>query len=102
MRPGLFLAAAALLLAGALAQGLFLRPTEAETAATPAITGCAQAMGAAVQGEHCSQTSLDSNPGFIVSHLVLAGACDTADLHVIRYVPDRRNPAKPLVATYCG
>jgi hypothetical protein len=102
MRPGTFLAAAVLLLAGALAQGAFLRPTEAETAAPPAITDCAQAIGAAVQGEHCSQTSLDSTPGFIVSHLVLAGACDTADLHVIRYLPEGGNPTSPLVAAYCA
>ena len=102
MRPGLFLAAAVLLLAGALAQGAFLRPTEAETTATPAITDCAQAMGAAVQGEHCSQVSLDRNPGFIVSHLILAGACDTADLHVIRYVPVGGTLTNPLVAAYCA
>ena len=79
MRPGTFLAAAVLLLAGALAQGAFLRPTEAETTSTPAIS-----------------------PAFIVSHLILAGACNNADLHVIRYLPEGANPTNPLVATYCA
>ncbi len=102
MRPAAFLAAAALLLAFAAAQGSLPRHTEAENTQTPAITDCAQQMGAAVQGDHCTRSSLGSTPGFVISHTVLARACGSAGLHVIRYVPAGRSSDAPLVATYCG
>ena len=102
MRPAAFLAAAALILAFTAAQGSLPRHTEAENTQPPAITDCAQPMGAAVQGDHCTQSSLGSTPGFVISHTVLARACGSADLHVIRYAPPGRNADTPLVATYCG
>lgn len=102
MRHAAFLAAAALLLAFTAAQGPLPRHTEAENTQTPAITDCAQQMGAAVQGDHCTWSSLDSTPGFVISHTVLARACGSADLHVIRYAPVGRSSDAPLVATYCG
>ncbi len=102
MRTAAFLAAAALLLAFAAAQGSLPRRTEAENTQTPAITDCAQQMSAAVQGDHCTRSSLDSTPGFVISHMVLARACGSAGLHVIRYVPAGRSSDAPLVATYCG
>jgi len=100
MRPTVFAAAAALLLALVTMQGGLAQQTKAENTHTPAITDCAQDMGAAVQGGACSQTSLDSPPGLIISHTVLAGACPAADLHVVRYLP--AGGSVPLVATYCG
>ncbi len=102
MRLVAFLAAAALIVAFSVAIGSLPRHTEARTAQTLAISDCAQAMDAAVPGDHCSQSSLDGTPGTTVSHLVLAHACAGADLHIVRYVPDGANSAAPLVATYCG
>lgn len=102
MRPAAFLAAAMLLLAAVIAGGTLPRHTEAEDTATTAISDCAQSMGAAVQGEHCSQSSLDGTPGMVISHAVLRGACAGADLHVVRYVPDGNKLTSTLVATYCG
>jgi hypothetical protein len=101
MRPAAFLAAAALLLASTAAQGSLPLHTEAENTQTPAITDCAQQMGAAVQGDHCTRSSLDSTPGSLISHTVLARACAGADLHVVRYLPAGRSSDGPLVATYC-
>jgi hypothetical protein len=102
MRLVAFLAAAALIVAFTVALGTVPRHTEAQTAQTSAISGCAQVMDAAVPGDHCSQSSLDGTPGTTVSHLVLAHACGGADLHIVRYLPNGSNYAAPLVATYCG
>ncbi len=102
MRPAAFLTAAALLLAFTAAQGSLPGHTEAENTQTPAITDCAQQLGAAVQGDHCTRFSLDSTPGSVISHTVLARACAGADLHILRYVPAGRSSNAPLVATYCG
>jgi hypothetical protein len=102
MRLALFLAAAALVIAFTVAQGTLAGNTKAEITQTPAITDCAQSMGAAVQGGHCTRSSLDSTPGFLISHTVLARACAGADLHIIRFAPPGRSVDTPLVATYCG
>lgn len=102
MRPAAFLAAAALLLALTAALGTLPRHTEAEDFHPPAITDCAQAMGAAAQGESCTQSSLGSTPGLVISHAVLSHACGSADLHVIRYTGGGGTQGPPLVATYCG
>jgi hypothetical protein len=101
MRLAPFLAAAALILAFTAAQGGLPRNINAENTQPPAITDCAQEMGAAVQGDHCTRSSLDSPPG-LISHTVLARACAGADLHVIRFVPAGQRTYAPLVATYCG
>ena len=102
MRPAAFLAVAALLLAFTATQGSLARHTEAENTQTPAIADCAQQLGAAVQGDHCTRSSLDSTPGSVISHTVFARACAGADLHVIRYAPPGRAADTPLVATYCA
>jgi len=101
MRLAPFLAAAALILAFTAAQGGLPGNTNADDTQPSAITDCAQEMGAAVQGDHCTRSSLDSTPG-LISHTVLARACAGADLHVIRFVPPGRRADTPLVATYCG
>lgn len=100
MRPAAFLAAAALILALSAAQGGLPRPSNANN--TPAIGQCAQQMGAAVQGDHCTRSSLDSASGSVISHTVLARACAGADLHVIRFTTPGRGADAALVATYCG
>lgn len=102
MRPVAFLVAAALLLVFGSALGALPRDTEAQIDQTTAIADCAQTAGAAVQGEHCEQSSLDGTPGIAISHTVLSGACAGADLHVVRYVPAAATSPDPVVATYCG
>ena len=94
MRLGVFALSAALLLAAVAGQNSLLRSTEAETSTDSAITACA------VQGD-CSQNSLDSTPGTVLSHTVFTSACGAADLHVMRYVPAGGGPSAPLVATWC-
>ena len=94
MRLGAFVAFAALLLAVIAGQNSLLRSTQAETS-TPAITACA------VQGDGCSQPSLDSTPGIVLSHTVFSGGCADTDLHVMKYVPSSQPAAAPLVATWC-
>jgi len=97
MRPGLFAVSAALLLAVVAGQNSLLKATDAETTnPTSAITACA------VQGESCSQPSLDSTPGQVLEHTVYAGGCWQADLHVVRYVPADSQSGSPVVATWCG
>lgn len=102
MRPVVFLVAAALLLVSTFVIGAPPRDTEAQIDETTAIADCAQTVGAAVQGEHCSQYSLDGTPGIALSHTVLSGACAGADLHVVRYMPAAATSPHPVVATYCG
>lgn len=102
MRPFVFLAAAALLVVLSIAMGALTPHTEAQDDQTTAIAVCAQPVGAAVQGAHCSQSSLDSIPGTALSHTVLAGACAGADLHVVRYLPGAGTSSRPVVAAYCS
>jgi len=102
MRPVVFLLAAALFLVFSSVLGALPRDTEAEIDQTTAIADCAPTVGAAVQGEHCSQSSLDGTPGTAISHTVLSGACAGADLHIVRYVPDAATSPHPVVATFCG
>ena len=101
MRSAAFVTAAVLLVL-TVASGGLPRPTNAENTHLPAITDCAQELGAAVQGGDCTQASLDGPPGSIVSHTVLAGACGGRDLHLVRYLPVTRPSNAPLVAMYCG
>jgi len=102
MRSAAFVTAAVLLVL-TVAFGGLPRPTNAENTHPPAITDCAQELGAAVQGGDCTQASLDSGaPGSIVSHTVLAGACGGRDLHLVRYQSGARPSNAPLVAMYCG
>ncbi len=101
MRSAAFVAAA-VLLALTVGFGSLPRQTKAENTRPPAITDCAQQLGAAVQGGSCMQASLDSTPGSIISHTVLAGACGGRDLHLVRYTSGTRPSDSPLVAMYCG
>jgi hypothetical protein len=101
MRSAAFVTAAALL-ALTVAFGSLPRQTKADDTHPPAITDCAQELGAAVQGGNCTQASLDGTPGSIVSHTVLAGACGGRDLHLVRYLAGARLSDAPVVAMYCG
>lgn len=97
MRPGVFVVVAALLLAIVAGQNTLLQPTKAQTTtASSAITACA------VQGESCSQPSLDSTPGTVVSYVVFKRGCAGADLHVMRYVSADQGGQDPIVATWCS
>jgi len=102
MRLALLASCAALLLAAVAGQRLLVRPIQANTSVL-AITACARtgADWAAVQGDRCSQLSLDGTPGTVLSHTVLSGGCGRADLHVLRYVPAGAGP-DALVATWCA
>ena len=102
MRLGLFVLFAALLLATVAGQNSLLRSTDAETS-TSAITACAHTGDrlVAAQGESCSQPSLDSTPGTVLSHVVYAGGCSQGDLHVVRYVPADSPDGQPVLATWC-
>lgn len=104
MRPGVFVLSAALLLAAVAGQNTLLAPTRAaETNTRAAISTCAH-LGAAVQGAGCTQPSLDSTPGSIISYYVFAGACagPAPDLYVLRYVPADSGLPAPAVATWCN
>ncbi|MDO8614371.1 MAG: hypothetical protein Q7T33_01365 [Dehalococcoidia bacterium] len=105
MRRTVFFLSAALLLGLAAGQHGFTQPTGAQSPAS-AITACARPggarMGPAVQGGGCEASSLDSTPGSVVSHTVLAGGCADADLHVVRYIPAGGPPDTPLTATWCS
>ena len=94
MRPGLFVLFAALLLAVVAGQNTSLQSTDAKTA-TSAITACA------VQGDGCSQPSLDSSPGVVLNHLVYTGGCWQGDLHVVRYVSADSPDGSSALATWC-
>ena len=102
MRLALLASCAAFLLAAVAGQKLLVRSIQADTPVS-AITACAPtgADWAAVQGDRCSQLSLDSTPGTVLSHTVLSGGCGRADLHVLRYVPAGAGP-DALVATWCA
>ena len=101
MRPAFFLSSAALLLAVVAGQQLLARSTQADSVSP--IAACAQvgADWAAVQGDGCSQLSLDSTPGTVLSHAVFAGGCGSGDLHVMRYVPADGGGSNTLVAAWC-
>ena len=98
MRPAALAITAVLILAGIAGQHAVLQSTEAVNA-PPDIT-CAD-QGAAVHGA-CSQLSLDSAAGSILSYRVFAGACPEADLHVVRYVPSDSTSGDLLVAKWCA
>lgn len=77
-------------------QNTLLQPTKAQTSsANSAISACA------VQGDSCSQRSLDSPPGTIVSYTVFKQGCGEADLHVMRYVATDAGAPAPVVAEWC-
>jgi len=103
MRLALLASCAVFLLAAVAGQKLLVRPIQANTS-VPAITACAHtgADWAAVQGDRCSQPSLDSTPGTVLSHTVFAAACGRADLHVLRYAPTGSAGSNVLVATWCA
>ena len=94
MRLGLIVLFVALLLAAIAGQNSLLQPTEAQN--NSAITACA------VQGE-CAQPPLDSSPGSIVlDHLVFSGGCDSADLHLVRYVPADSASGETAIVQWCA
>ncbi len=103
MRLALLASCAAFLLAAVSGQKLLVRPTQADTP-VPAITACAQtgADWAAAQGARCSQLSMDSTPGSVLSHTIFTAGCGRADLHVLRYAPTGGAGSNALVATWCA
>ena len=103
MRLALLASCAALLLAAVAGQKLLVRPIQANTS-VPAITACARtgADWAAVQGDPCSQLSMDGTPGTVLSHAVFAAGCGAGDLHVLRYAPMGSAGSNVLVATWCA
>jgi hypothetical protein len=101
MRLCAFVLSAALALAGVAGQNTMLRTIDAENSSPPAITDCARE-GAAVQGDSCPQLPLDSTPGAVVAHAVLAGACSGTDLHVVRFISPEHPEAGPVVASWCS
>jgi hypothetical protein len=109
MRTGLAAVFVALLLATIAGQNSLLQSTGTEAESNSAITACA------VQGADCDQRSLDSFPGsdvkdasnwvqddLVLEHVVFSGGCASADLHVVRYVPDEGTSGEAVVARWCA
>jgi hypothetical protein len=97
MRLGFTVLFVALLLAVIAGQNSLLQSTEARDDSSTAITACA------VQGERCAQPPLDSSPSSVVlEHRVLSQGCQTADLHVVSYVPADSTSGDPVVAQWCA
>ena len=101
MRTGAFVSACALLLAVVAGQNALLNTSEAHTSDS-AIQACTQTVAAipAARGTDCDSASPGGTPVQIISNEVFRDGCATADLHVMRYIPNEGG--EPLVAQWCG